>query len=438
MNKTDVEKYELIRYAHSRIHDPELIESASVLAVSDKNTVEDLLTVEENSAQMILPNLLYLGLKKIINNTTGDLSIHKADKTIRAKTGFPESGRYSTLSAYLKNLYLLSAEPENFSPDAIVLPSDTSDNKIPKIDIVPPSVLKIEKFPTAVFSHFSIGSEKVQLLWQSSHTDKIQRTTLDNQTNNRRESALLLDYGTYLFSYKTGNMIYPPPGYTKKIGLLKTGIFAFYYNKKPSPVIRLINRSKETVYLSLTSKESWLNTEYILLQPLQKKRVVLDIVTEKLEPGINKGQVDLCFLSKTKSRKIKSFNTEIDTEIKGVVPLLKCKLKNRQNTSKNIFDITLDITISLQGEGSLSGMILLPQIGKQFDFRSDDAARHSTIEYNFSIPSEKLPLCGNALTVVLISDCYHANRRIQQQQIAFQTVLKKSLPALIFRKFAFR
>ena len=88
MEKTDVEKYELIRYAHSRIHDPELIESASVLAVSDKNTVEDLLTVEENSAQMILPNLLYLGLKKIINNTTGDLSIHKADKTIRAKPDF--------------------------------------------------------------------------------------------------------------------------------------------------------------------------------------------------------------------------------------------------------------------------------------------------------------------------------------------------------------
>jgi len=429
MKKAATKNFERISQAHSLMHNPELTESAPVLRPLEKNTFEDLLNVAE-SAQKSLPNLIYLGSKEEIKNRSSKMPQVRVTQPLTGR--LVAFDRSSLLSAYFKKMYLQAAQPEFFYEDkvpALNLPS----GKFPKIDVFAIPTIKNEKFPSAVFTYCSPSGKNVEMLWQPKTGESLQRALMDNQSYDKREAAIFLDYGEHLFTFKTGNLVCPPINYSQRLRFQKTGIFAFYESKKPELLVLLSNPTKNAILVLVKGKKEWLKDSYWMLPPLSRKCIALNFLPENPALGTSEAEVQIECLSGRVFTKVNSFNLSIETKVNRAFPTFRCKLAKASARYESKPDARLIINISLQGTGSLTGSLLIPQIGAHANFRTEDTATNSDFEYSFPIPSEKFILCGNTLKVILVTDSYYANMRFQEKSVAFQKVyLKKSLPALFF------
>jgi hypothetical protein len=118
----------------------------------------------------------------------------------------------------------------------------------------------------------------------------------------------------------------------------------------------------------------------------------------------------------------------------GVVSMFKYEPREFGWIMQGMEHLRLDVEVTVHGQGSLNGMVMLRHSGEVADFRLDTAGEERRFRHTFDIDSANLPYrAKGALKITFVTDSYLANYKFAEAEVQYGlTYLMKSLPALAY------
>jgi hypothetical protein len=321
----------------------------------------------------------------------------------------------------------------------VAVPSEGAFEVAPKIYAHTSHVsCHVPLFGDRRFEFSAPDCQQVELLWGSASSGnpaRCHRAQMDRERGGEFIAVVGVEDGEYLFAFSADGCVRPDPRHAQRITLTSEGPFAPLRLSRNTLLLGLENCGEAEELVRLEANAPWLaSCEWVRLAPGATASGALRVLPWLMPHGECVAQVRARTDEPTSGAEYGAISVKVHAEASGAVPALSVTPDGLGWITQGRGQVEVGVLVEASGRGPLSGMLMLRHLDQVADFRLDASDGPTRFEHTFKIDSARLPYrAEGALLVTLVTDSYLANYRQLQAEVSYRLLyLKKSLPALSY------
>lgn len=291
-------------------------------------------------------------------------------------------------------------------------------------------------FGDMLFETRTPESERVELLWAKMPWDGSapRRAQMDSRRGGQFVATVGLDDGKYLFAFSADGCVRPDPAYAQRLALTQYGPFAPLRLSRHMLPLELENRGAADELVRIESDAPWLAPpDWFRLEPSAKTGASVRVLPELMPEGECSARLTVS-TGVDDDRQYEAVRVDTRAEAGGAVPTLSVTPEGLGWITQGLGRVELGVVVEARGRGPLTGMLMVRHMDEVADFRIDVSEGLASFEHVFRVDTARLPYRAEGkLAVTLLNDSYLANYRQLQVEVPYRLLyLKKSMPALSY------
>lgn len=422
------EKFNRYQQAHSRLHDPEVLQSsASFIPVALEEVVRPKPIVKKQSRRLTFAPA---GVQRLLALDQWPSLVRNTDLQLS------DPLRYKSLTDYVLWLRTVAASPvrpvTNGSPENVAGAKDPPNIRLTSLTLAG----EIELFQEQRFGINAPGAREVELVWRESNGGATHRVLMDHESGDHFKTSIGIDDGDYFVGYRIDGWMRPDRLRATTIALRPDGAWNRFRLSRHERLLAIHNRRIVDELLRIESTCPWLvpSETRLKIPALASVPIVMRVLPRKMTLGVNKGSVHVHAFRNTKELNVASLPIEMSAKAIGAVAEFKYQPEEFGWIMQGHDQLRLEVEVVARGSGGLAGMVMLRHSGELADFRLDAASDEPQFRHTFVVDSSNLPHFGDGkLKMTFVTDSYLSNYRLFETELPYRLIfLKKSLPALSY------
>lgn len=329
----------------------------------------------------------------------------------------------------------------------------------PKV-YVSPSVLtcQVQVFNDQSFEFHSPACRRAEMLWVRAEADadtrrtEAQRVVMDHQRGGLFAATVGIEDGEYLLAFSADGCVRPDPRGATRVVLRRDGLFSPMSLERNTRALKVENRGAHEKEIYLEADAEWVETSAVVVSRRETAEIELCIRPELLTPGRYQTMLTpaplVTYETEQTNEPEQTDETEqtdaaesvegvrllVSAEAGGAIPSFRISPSELGAIAQGRGHVEISVRVGARGKGQLKGMVMLSNLDEVVDFRLDASDPTLHFAHTFRIDSARLPYREEgALRLTLVTDSYLANFRQQHINVPYSLIyLKKSLPALSY------